>query len=292
MPKVLAPEDIDPIADEVDLAMQETGEAEQSNLHRFDPNGSFPDLSDGGVVNGVRVRPMPASGRVTFGKEQEPGRPVARQLWMWNGRPTLVPLSWDTDGKHHDGGRRYLQKRHCTVCNYSGFYGAVCPACRKAGRPVGRDMVVAAFYLREDQTPQHLHAYGSVSCFVEGCVRKGQYGFRNRTEMRQHAMKKHRDEYRAFMDEQGSAEREEVAALRREIAEMREAAQRPASVPVAAPVAVPVTTPPTVSVTVPDAAPAGHIIFCGCGGWYTSPRWALRHARTQRHTAWAAKQAA
>ena len=221
MPKVLEAEDIDPIAEEVDFDIQNSGNEPELAAHRFDPNAQQPDLSDGGRIGDVRIRPMPESGQIDFKQKQtQPGRAVVRQVWLWNGRPSTIPLAWNPDGNIHDGGRRYLMKRHCLVCKHSGFFGRTCPQCRKDGRPHVANSIVACYYLRRDQTPEHLHAYGSVPCFVDSCVRRGDYGFRNNTEMRQHAMSKHKVEYRAFMDEQAASQNTETDSLRKQVAEL------------------------------------------------------------------------
>lgn len=229
MPKLLAPDEIDPIAEQVDQDMQDQGEEAALTKHKFDPLASFQDLSDGGQVGAARLRAMPESGRIDFKQKAEPGRPSARRVWDWRGRESTIPLSWDTDGKIHDGGRRYLLKRHCIVCQHSGFYGRVCPNCRKNGMAPKPNSIVPCFYLRKEQTPDHLHAYGGVDCMVEQCVRRGEYGFRNNTEMRQHAMKKHKDEYKAAMDEAAASKTDEISALRQELADMRSRMSAPAA---------------------------------------------------------------
>ena len=223
-PKILAPDEIDPIAEQVDQDMQDGGEAAALAQHKFDPLAQFQDLSDGGQVGAARLRAMPASGRIDFNQKPEPGRPSARRVWDWRGRESLIPLAWDTDGKIHDGGRRYLLKRHCIVCKYAGFYGRVCPDCRKNGRPARPNSVVPCFYLRKESSPAHLHAYGGVDCMVEVCVRRGEYGFRNATEMRQHAMTKHKGEYKAAQDEVAASGNAEMASMRLQIAALTQAA--------------------------------------------------------------------
>ena len=163
MPRVLQETDIDPIAEQVDLDMQEAGEEAGPPVHKFDPN-QRQDLSDGGNMGGVRVVPVGESGRVNFEK-REPGRPTTRMAWTWDGRPTELPLAWNPAGKQHDGARKYLLKRHCGVCNFAGFYGKVCPDCLKKGRAQA-GAITPAFYLKLSQVPNPTHPFGDIACIV------------------------------------------------------------------------------------------------------------------------------
>lgn len=218
MPRVLKEADIDPIAEQVDLDMMETGEEVVPPVHKFDPEARM-DLSDGGSLGGVRVVPVgEKSGRVTFDKaKRERGRPTTRMAWTWEGRPTELPLAWDPSGKQHDGARHYLMKRHCAVCNYSGFYGSRCPACEKADRPSQPGGITPAYYLKRSQVPDPANPFGSVNCFVQNCVRRGQWGFHTDVEMRQHAASRHRQEYRAFQDAATASSKTEVDGLRDQV---------------------------------------------------------------------------
>lgn len=220
-PKVMTEQEVDPIAEAVDQALLETGEDAAIPKHKVDFSGSFGDLSDGGQVGSVRVVPKDASGNVDF-KKREPGRPTVRRVWTWDGRESMIPLSYEPSGKRHDGGRKYLLKRHCTVCKETGFYGGVCPQCRKNGRPIAPP--VQAFYLRKEQVPNQQVFFGTVDCFVPVCVRRGQYGFKTEVDMRQHAMSKHRQEYRAYQDAAQNRTERELDALRQQMAALTTAA--------------------------------------------------------------------
>lgn len=217
MPKVMTEAEIDPIAEAVDQQMMETGEAEQVPTHKIDVTGTYGDLSNGGRVGSAEILPVGESGKVIFDKRlREPGRPTVRAVWTWDGRTSTIPLAYEPSGKRHDGGRKYLLKRHCTVCNYTGFYGPVCPQCRKEGRE--QAPVVPAFYLRANQVPKPQQFFGTVDCFVPMCIRRGKYGFLDESQMRQHAMGKHRMEYRAFQDSQQARNDREIDEMRKQIA--------------------------------------------------------------------------
>lgn len=219
MPKLLSEAEIDPVAEQIDRDMMESGEDIVNPVHKFDPNASVGDLSDGGNVGGARLVTAGQSGRVSFDKEKrEPGRPNARRAWTWDGRETTIPLAWDTAGKQHDGGRKYLMKRHCSICNFSGFYGRVCPDCRKKGRAQSPGAMTPAYYLKFSDVPVKQQFFGKVDCFYPLCVRRGQYGFKSDTEMRQHAASKHRMEYRAYMESQNARDKSEMDALKQQVA--------------------------------------------------------------------------
>ena len=215
-PKVMTEAEIDPIAEEVDQQMMETGEEIGIAQHKVDLSGNFGDLSNGGRVGQAEVIPVGESGRVIFDKRlREPGRPTVRAVWAWDGRPSTIPLAYEPSGKRHDGGRKYLLKRHCVVCNNSGFYGRACPACVKDGRELAP--VVPAYYLRQSQVPKQGTYFGMVDCFVPACVRRGKYGFLDEPQMRQHAMSRHRQEYRAFQDSQQARSDKQVAQLQEQV---------------------------------------------------------------------------
>lgn len=222
MPKAMTEAEIDPIAEQVDQDMMESGEGVQVPQHKIAAEAFTGDLSDGGRVGRARLTPVGESGRVIFDKDKrEPGRPTVRVVWTWDGRQSTIPLAYEPSGKRHDGGRRYLLKRKCTVCGYAGFYGPTCPMCKRDGRELAPP--IPAFYLRYEQVPKPQRFYGNVDCFVETCIRRGQYGFPDETQMRQHAMGKHRMEYRAYQDSrQGSNERE-LAELRAQVAALTRA---------------------------------------------------------------------
>ena len=240
MPRTLQETDIDPIAEQVDMDMLETGEVVAPPVHAFSPDQRV-DLHDGGNLGGVRVVPLGDSGRIEFDRaKREPGRPTTRMAWTWDGRATELPLAWTPSGKQHDGARKYLLKRHCMVCNFAGFYGNVCPACRKAGRPQRPGSITPAYYLKKSQVPNPLQPFGSVDCFVRACPRRGEYGFHADIEMRQHAASRHRAEYRAYQEAATANAKTEVDLLREQINAMmaggRMMSQAPAPAPVAAPV--------------------------------------------------------
>lgn len=272
MPKALTEAEIDPIAEEVDEQMQQTGEQAGIPMHKVDTTGNYGDLSDGGRVGSAEVIPVGESGRVVFDKQRrEPGRPTVRNVWMWDGRPSAIPLAYEPSGKRHDGGRRYLLKRHCVVCNYTGFYGQACPQCRKDGRPLAPP--IAAFYLKKELVPQPGRYFGTVDCFVPVCTRRGQYGFLDEAQMRQHAMNRHRQEYRAFQDSQQARSEREIADLRAQVNALLMARIQNAPAQAA------------VQATVSDVA----MTVCECGGGYKKGGKTF-HSLSKRHKEWATKQ--
>ena len=199
------------------LALQDTqsDDAVEEMLEmKVDASRNYGDLSNGGRVGNVDLRVAGESGRVSF-KEREKGRPTVRNVWLWNGTPSTIPLSFTPDGKTHDSGMRYLMKRHCTVCNFNGFYGQTCPECRKAGREIAPP--VPCYYLSRAKVPENMQFFGTVDCFVQTCVRKGKHGFLDDAQMRQHAMSRHRQEYRAFQDSQQSRQTAEMDAMRAQL---------------------------------------------------------------------------
>lgn len=212
-PKALLETEIDPIAEQVDNEMQASGEDTVIPQHKADPNAQYGDLSDGGQIGSARLITQGESGHVIFDKnKREPGRATVRKVWLWNGTPSTIPLTWDSDGKTHDGGRRHLVKRHCTVCNFSGFKGQICPQCRKDGRRLAPP--VPAYYLKESQVPVHQVFFGKEDCFVPSCVRRGEYAFLSDMQMREHAMSRHQKEYKAFQDAAQANNGKELADMR------------------------------------------------------------------------------
>lgn len=244
MPKALIESEIDSIAEQIDADMAESGEEAAIPKHRTVAEGHQGDLSDGGQVGSARLTVQGESGRIPYDKKagftREPGRPTVRQVWMWNGTPSTIPLAYEPSGKSHDGGRRYLLKRHCTVCNFGGFKGAACPACRKEGREYSPS--VPLYYLKRSLVPEQQRFFGEVDCIVPTCVRRGRYGFLDDAQMRQHAMGKHRQEYRAYQDSQQNSQASEIAAMRAQIQALTTAALSRQAAP--APTAAVTATPP------------------------------------------------
>lgn len=177
-------------------------------------SGQAPDLTDGGVVNGVRVRPA-------RDRSVTQGRPAARAAWMWNGTATTLPLAWDPDGKNHDGARRFLLKRHCLCCGRGGFKGS-CPYCRKAGCAncaAGTDpkKIIPCFYLKKEDVPFPQRFYGSVNCFLPFCPRRDGRGFQTQEDMRMHARSRHRMEYQAHLDTLAANRQDELDYVKQQL---------------------------------------------------------------------------
>lgn len=209
MLKAMPETDIDPIAEQVDQEMLESGQSIGVAQHTV-------DLSNGGQVGGVRVIPVGESGRVSFDKKkQEQGRPMIRNVWRWNGTPDVIPLSYTPSGKSHDGGRAYLLKRHCPLCKFSGFFGLVCLACEKAGRRLVP--VVPLYYLHEKDVPDRQKVYGLVDCFVSTCIRSGDFGFLDEAQMLVHGMSRHRIEYKAYEASRQNRQESQVASLQEQV---------------------------------------------------------------------------
>ena len=161
MPSVLEANEIDQLDEEVEEVL--SAEEEEYEAGRYASKGDAPDLSDGGTVNGVRVRPS-RDKRVTR------GRAIARKAWMWNGTESLLPLAWDPDGKIHDGAKRYFLKRYCLCCRFGGFKTRHCPMCIKNGcshcdHSTMPEKVIACFYRTKAAVPFPSKFYGSVDCF-------------------------------------------------------------------------------------------------------------------------------
>jgi hypothetical protein len=217
MVKLLKNSELDPIMDAVDDQLTKADMAEE--MKRFDQGGTPGDLSDGGTVVGARLTPM------SNGVRMSEGRAAARRAWTWNGTETVLPLAWDPSGKVHDGARKYLLKRFCKCCYKAGFRGAQCDQCVKnrcercnSSRTPGK--VIPAFYLKKDDVPFPERFYGSISCFLPMCPRSGDRGFKTEEEMRMHAQSRHRLEYRAYLETQGSRRQDEVETLKRRIDEL------------------------------------------------------------------------
>lgn len=229
MPTLLENQQVDYLGEEVDVQL--TAEEEAFETQRYRSTGVAPDLGDGGVVNGVRVRP-------NRDKTVTKGRAVARKAWMWNGTESLLPLAWDPEGKIHDGARRYLLKRHCLCCGVSGFRARQCPSCVKndcnlcGGRPDPKT-VIPCFYLRQSQVPFPSTVYGFIDCFLPSCIRTGARGFLTQLGMRMHARNRHKMEYQAHLETLAESRVDELQTLRDQVAELmqREVRRMDFSVP-------------------------------------------------------------
>ena len=218
MPLIMAETDADRISEEVDtmLTAAEEREAEARFAQQSGPVG---DLSDGGMVGGARLTPM------RDGKKQTKGRPAARRAWMWNGTESLLPLAWNPDGTMHDGGRRYLLKRHCLCCQTGGFRASQCPNCVKSNctqcrASTDRGKIIPSFYLRKEDVPFPARFYGSINCFLAFCPRQGGKGFLTDQDMRVHARTRHRMEYQAYQDGMVAARSDQVEVLRQRVDEL------------------------------------------------------------------------
>ena len=231
MPKVL-----EDTRDEADLAAIMTEAEEQDELAKWSPRLNPGDLSDGGMVGGVRVTPINADGHVVRGREArtnpQQGRPSARRAWMWNGTETLLPLAYEPSGKRHDRAMHYLRKKHCLCCNVGGFFGTQCPNCVKSDCLTCRSSsdkakVISSFYLNKEKVPFPAKFYGNINCFLVTCPRKEGMGFLSEQEMRIHARTRHRMEYQAFQDFQTASRPDELAELRRKVDELLAAQARP-----------------------------------------------------------------
>ena len=206
--------------------MDAAEEEAASKKFAFTPNPG--DLSDGGIVNGAKLRPN-ADKRITQ------GRPAARRAWTWNGTETVLPLAWNPDGNRHDGARHYLLKRHCLCCHAGGFFGRQCRACvqnncqkcrastdtvteqvLENGKTV-RGWIIPNFYLRKDDVPFQARFYGGVDCFLQFCPRRGTRGFLTEQDMRIHARSRHRMEYQAHIESQTANRSDQVETLQKRV---------------------------------------------------------------------------
>jgi len=189
MVKVLEETYQETVRDELDLSLDADEEVLAAAL--ADTTEHSGDLSDGGTVQGANIYPT------QDGVKQEKGRASARRAWMWNGTETLLPLAWNPDGNVHDGARKYLYKKHCNCCGYSGFKKKIdkplaCPQCVFIGCAKcrqGKDTsgIIPCFYLLKDDVPNQSKFYGDIDCFIPECPRKGSTGFQTEEDMRIHA---------------------------------------------------------------------------------------------------------
>ena len=208
MPKFLEADEVDVLSEEVDTQIEEES-------WRVGPTDGAPDLSDGGMVNGVRVRPA-------RDKTVTKGRANARRTWMWNGTESSLPVAWDPDGKISDGAKRHLLKRYCLCCKTGGFKTRLCPKCVQTGCGLCHGSsdpkkVIKCFYLRKEDVPFPAKFYGSIDCFLPFCVRTGGRGFLTQEDMRMHARSRHRTEYLAHQEVQAASRTDEVETLRRRL---------------------------------------------------------------------------
>jgi len=248
MPIIIEETEIDPITEEVDLAMTRAEEDEANQ--RFARSESIGDLSHGGMVDGARLIPQRAGhGSVDFDKRKpQKGRPSARRAWMWNGTETLMALAWNPDGTQHDGGRRYLTKRHCLCCGKGGFHGSQCPNCVKSGctncrGSTDRKKIIPLNYLRQEDVPYPTKFYGSIPCFLPDCIRRGDRGFLTEQAMRLHARSRHRMEYQAHMEALEAGKIGEVAELRQRLDAVMQAQIQPTAVQTQVPAMAVTETP-------------------------------------------------
>ena len=233
MPIVLESDPVGDLeADALEVAMDD-GEV-AAEMGRFgQPLGDVGDLSRGGKAGGVNVYPNPS--RDDSGRMRGNGRPTVRMAWMWDGTESTVPLGWNPEGTEHDGGRKYLSKKHCHCCGYSGFRFTRklrgCPNCMKNNCPrcqggQNRSKVIPCFYFKKDQVPYPKDAGGDIDCFVVTCVRRNGDGFKDESSMWMHARGKHRMEYQAYRDSQQTEDKRELAQLREQVALLTAAAIR------------------------------------------------------------------
>ena len=207
MPKVLEIEASEELVLESDAIEEESW--------RVGPTDGAPDLSDGGMVNGVKVRPA-RDRKVTK------GRPAARRAYMANGTETLLPLNWDPEGLNQDYGANYFRKRLCLCCNRGGFKGWQCPACVKndctrCGGSTDRKKVIPCFYRRLEDAPLRSKVYGSINCFLDSCIRRNTLGFLTEVAMRLHARSRHKLEYQAYTESLAMNKADDVTELRKRL---------------------------------------------------------------------------
>ncbi len=150
------------------------------------------------------------------------GRPAGARAFMWDGSETTIVLAWDIHGKVHDAGRRYLQKKHCLCCGFSGFLEhctkcrtETCGRCRNAS---DKKQIIPAIYLKESDVPFPQLLYGDTDCFLPTCTRKGDRGFRSLEEMHMHATGRHTAQWEAHQTAQQSRETSTVALLQQQLA--------------------------------------------------------------------------
>jgi len=217
MTKVLDEATIDPHAEAVALMLAEV--PDKDHPYTRVPSGQSLDLSDGGMVDGVRVTPRSGWG----GEPLEKGRPAARRAWSWNGTESLLPLAYNPQGTRDDGAIPYLLKKHCLCCNGGGFKGTRCPACLKnrcaqCNGSSDPSKIIRNFYLNKDDVPFPERFYGPIDCFLSLCIRRGGRGFKTEEDMRLHATTCHKMEYRAHLESQAAAREDELSLLRKQVA--------------------------------------------------------------------------
>lgn len=247
MPRVLTEQELDPVTEEVNQALDLIEEQQQRPNWR--PPQAYPDLSAGGIIHDrghdVRVTPM------ADGRKLDQGRPTVRQGWSWNGSESLLPLAWNPEGTRHDGARHYLRKRHCLCCQRSGFSRATCPQCAKnscARCQGGADRttenvlgngkriqgwIIPNFYLRQDDVPFPANFYGPIDCFLPFCPRRDGKGFKDQEQMIMHASTRHRLEWQAHLQSTRAREQSELETLRAQVAALTVAQLRQAGQAVA-----------------------------------------------------------
>ena len=222
MVKLLEESDVDTIAESIDVELSLAEERQAAALGQYQEHDGS-DLSDGGRVGSVDVHPTEGGRRV------EKGRPSARRVWAWDGAESVIPLAWNPDGTSHDGGRRYLTKRHCLCCGISGFRGNQCKecdynSCTKCNRGTDRSKIIPCFYLNKDDVPYAQRNYGNIPCFLQFCPRSGTQGFQTDEDMRLHARSRHRLEYAAMIEAQQANQKNEVEKLQEQINSLMAAA--------------------------------------------------------------------
>lgn len=215
MPLLLTDAEIDIDAEAVDLALSSSEEEIAIAIGNREEVTNAGDLTDGGVIGGVKLYPMENLKRV------ERGRAAARRAWMWNGTETVLTLSWNTDGTRHDGGRSYLSKKHCLCCGDSGFRQHcrkcrinACPKCQSA---TDAKQIIPCFYLRKDDVPYQEKFYGEIDCFLVSCSRRDSTGFQTEEDMIMHAASRHGKQYEAYESAQRSREVSQLSQLQDQV---------------------------------------------------------------------------
>jgi hypothetical protein len=200
---------IDPISTELDAYIVDVDAEEQEAAFEAD------DLNDDDVPI-VNIIPTMHGEHGTHIKQ---GRAAARQVWTWDGAPSLIPLAWNPDGTVHDSGKAFMTKRHCLCCNDSGFRTAQCRRCKQNNCPNCRgsrikEKVIPNFYLRKSDVPYAQKVYGEIDCFLPTCPRKGAAGFITEEDMRLHAIGRHKLQYEVFQSTQESKRQSEIDDLK------------------------------------------------------------------------------
>jgi hypothetical protein len=205
MPTLLADSEVDHDAETLDATLSVAEEQEARDALRSPPR-PVDDIRQG---KGNRV---------------SKGRAVARRAWMWDGTETVLPIAWNPEGTRHDGGKSYINKKHCLCCNAGGFRG-VCLRCVRSncvGCNAGTDKtkIIPNFYLSKAQVPFPQKFYGPVDCFLAACYRKNGMGFQTEPDMRMHARLKHRMEYASHQESLASQKADQTDALTRRVDEL------------------------------------------------------------------------